>query len=146
MKRIIFIAAVFSMVTACVNTGVIEGVSDGQAVQFDYEQDFFENDGQLSITMPDGERYSGKFVQGSSSTSGNDWEIGESSDDDTWVLTDSTTVSSRTEALLIGNRGSTMKCKIQLSNPGSGLEGGGIDGGGIGSCRTSKDQQIAITF
>jgi len=141
VKKLVFMTSILSMISACVSTGVIEGVSEGKTVQFDYEQGLFENDGQLNITMPDGERYSGKFVQRSSSTSGNDWEIGESSNDDSWLLKDSTTVSSRTEALLIGNRGSTMDCRFQLSSPDS-----GIDGGGIGNCKTSTDQKVAITF
>lgn len=125
----------------CVNTGVIEGVSDGKPVQFDYEQTLFEKDGLLSITMTDGEKYSGKFVQISSSTSGDDWEIGESSKDDSWVLKDSETVSSSTEALLIGDRGNTMQCRFQFSNPDFGIEAGGI-----GHCTTSAAQTVAITF
>jgi hypothetical protein len=127
--------------TACVSTGSIEGVSEGNAVKFDYEQELFANDGTLKITMSDGETYTGKFVQSSTTKSGDEWVIGESSNDDSVVLKDSSSVSSDTQALLIGNEGSTMQCRFQLSDPDS-----GIDGGGIGTCRTSKQQDIALTF
>lgn len=141
MKRLVFMAMALSLLSACVNTGVIEGVSESEPVQFEYEQGAFDNDGLLSVTMPDGERYSGKFVQISSSTSGDDWEIGESSDDDSWIIKGSETVSSSAEALLIGSRGNTMKCNFQLSNADF-----GIGGGGIGQCKTSIGQTAAIAF
>ena len=107
----------------------------------EYKQGFLENDGILKVTMQNGEIFSGKFVQKSSSKSGDAWKIGESSGDDNLILNDSTTVSSQAEAILIGNKGSTMKCKFQLSDPES-----GIDGGGIGSCRTSTGKMINMTF
>ncbi|GAA6137068.1 hypothetical protein NBRC116583_08150 [Arenicella sp. 4NH20-0111] len=141
VKGLFILAMTMFVLSGCVSTGSIDGVSDGKAVRFSYEQSAFENDGKLEISMPDGELYSGKFVQSSSSKSGDDWIIGESSDDDSLVLKDSTTVSSRTSALLLGNRGSTMKCKFQFSNPDV-----GIDGGGIGQCHTSKEQTVSVTF
>lgn len=141
MKNQILVLLACSMLGGCVTSGVIGGVSEGQQVQFDYEQAFFDNDGVLRITMPDGEQYSGKFVQLSSSTSGDDWEIGESSDDDSWVIKDRETVSSLAEAMLIGDRGHTMKCRFQFSNPDFGIEGGGI-----GECETSAANKVSVTF
>jgi len=131
------------MLAGCESSGTIRGMSEGGSVQMEYEQGFQENDGTLKVTMKDGETFSGKFVQKSSSKSGDGISIaiGKSSDNDTIILDDSTTVSSQAEALLIGNRGSTMKCRFQLSNPES-----GIDGGGIGSCKTSKGKSINMTF
>ena len=129
------------MLVGCESTGTIRGVSEGRSVQMEYEQGFLENDGILKVTMQSGETFSGKFVQKSSSKSGDAWNIGESSDDDSLILSDSTTISSQAEAILIGNKGNTMKCKFQLSDPES-----GIDGGGIGSCRTSTGKMINMTF
>ena len=129
------------MLVGCESTGTIRGVSEGRSVQMEYKQGFLENDGILKVTMQNGEIFSGKFVQKSSSKSGDAWKIGESSGDDNLILSDSTTVSSQAEAILIGNKGTTMKCKFQLSDPES-----GIDGGGIGSCRTSTGKMINMTF
>lgn len=129
------------ILSGCESTGTIKGVSDGRGVQFEYQQGFLDNDGTLKVTMPDGEIYSGKFVQKTSSRSGDEWKIGESSGDDAFNLISSDTVFSEAEAILIGNRGNTMKCMFKLSDPSS-----GIDGGGIGSCKTSLDKPIHITF
>jgi hypothetical protein len=138
--KLILSTAILVLV-GCESTGTIQGVSEGQNVSFEYTQGLLENDGTLKITMPSGETYRGKFVQSSSSTSGNDWEIGESSNDDSFTLNDSKTVSSQTKAVLIGSRGNTMNCNFQLSNPDF-----GIDDGGIGSCKTSIGKLISISF
>jgi len=136
-----YLLLIFALATGCTTSGSIRGVSDGKVVNFNYEQEFMDNDGKLNITMPDGESYAGKFVQSSTSTSGDGLSFGESSDDDSLILTDSTTLSSDASALLIGNRGSTMNCTFRFSDPDS-----GIDGGGIGDCETSKKQKVAIAF
>jgi len=132
------------MLGGCESSGTIRGVSgDGGSVQMKYKQLFQETNGVLKVTMQDGEIFSGKFVQKSSASSGDELAIaiGKISGNDSLAFNDSTTVSSQAEALLIGDRGSTMKCKFQLSDPES-----GIDGGGIGSCKTSKGKTINMTF
>lgn len=137
-----FILAIYiASITACSSTGTIQGVSGNNRVQFEYEQTLFDHGGKLKVAMPDGEQFSGQFVQSSSSYSGTDWEIGESSDDDSIILKDSTTLTSEAKALLIGNRGSTMTCWLTLSAPEIGL-----DGGGIGKCETSKKDSVSFTF
>ncbi len=141
MKKLLLITALVSL-TGCVSNGTIVGVSQGQDVHFDYEQTMLENGGKLRIVMPDGEQYSGKFVSNSTSTSGGDWIMtGDSLSDDLMTIGSSTSISSLTEALLIGDRGNTMKCRFQLADPDSGLKGGGI-----GNCETSKNQKVAVTF
>lgn len=141
MYKPFLLAIGIASITACTTTGTIQGVSGNNPVQFEYEQTLFDNGGLLKVTMPDGELFSGKFVQSTSSSSGTDWEIGESSGDDSLILRDSTTLTSEAEALLIGNRGSTMTCELTLSAPEVGL-----DGGGIGKCETSKKDKISFTF
>lgn len=140
-KRVVFFSGLALALGGCESVGTIQGVSDGRPVQLEYEQGFFDKDGQLKITMQDGERFTGKLVQRSSSTSGDSWEIGESSNDDSWILLGSTTTSSLAEALLISDKGNTMTCQFQLSNPD-----GGIDGGGIGKCETSDGRKVHATF
>lgn len=138
--NIVLLSIVITL-AGCESTGTIQGVSEGRGVQFEYQQRFFDNDGALKITMPDGETFTGKFVQKSTSTSGNEWEIGESSGDDSFILKDSNTVSSQADAVLLGNRGNSMTCKFQLSDPSF-----GIDGGGIGNCQTSTNTPISFAF
>ncbi len=141
MKHIMLITLTLILVSACTSTGVIQGVSQGRTVNMDYEQGFLDSAGKLSIKMPDDELYVGKFVQLSTSNSGNELVLGNSFSDYDWVIKDSNRVSSETRAQLIGNRGNTMECQFQLSDPGS-----GIDGGGIGNCLTSNDQKVVVAF
>jgi len=127
--------------SGCESVGTIGGVSGGQAVLFDYQQGAFDNDGMLTIVMPSGERFTGKFVQQSSSRSGNEWLLGGKSRDDGFVFKGSDTTMSDTQALLIGDRKNTMKCQFQFSRPQS-----GIDGGGIGSCTVSDGEEVNVSF
>ncbi len=129
------------MLTGCESSGTIRGVSDGQAVKMKYKQNLIENEGKLSVTLQTGETFTGKFVQKSSTSSGNALGIGQSTDEDKVTINDSTTISSLADAVLIGNKGHTMHCKFQLSAPDI-----GIDGGGIGSCKTSTGKTIQMTF
>lgn len=140
LKNFILFSSIVLFV-GCESTGKIQAVTNGKVVQFDYQQGLFENDGLLSVVMPDGERFSGKFVQNTSSSSGSDWEIGESSNDDALILKDSTIKSSQAKAVLIGDKGNTMQCQFQFSDPDS-----GVDGGGVGSCETSNNQKVHATF
>ena len=146
IPTIIFLQLAF-MLAGCESTGTIRGVSEAGSVKMNYKQEFDANDGTLKVTMPSGETFSGKFVQKSSSKSGDELLLGKllnadgNDDDDSIAFNDSTTVSSQAEALLIGNKGHTMKCKFQLSDPES-----GIDGGGIGSCKVSNGKTINMTF
>lgn len=136
-----FVVLALLFLSGCESVGTIGGVSDGRAVSFDYQQGAFDNDGTLAIVMPSGERFEGKFVQQSSSRSGNEWLLGEKSRDDGFVFKGSDTTMSQTQALLIGDRKNTMKCQFQFSRPQS-----GIDGGGIGSCMVSDGEEVSISF
>ena len=112
--HILLMASVIGL-AACESNGVIEGVSRGEVVRMEYQQGFFDNDGKLTLIMPNGERFEGKFVQGSTSTDGDEIRIGESSNDDSWVLMDSEQRSSSAKALLLGDKGRSMKCEFQFS-------------------------------
>ncbi|GBL05912.1 hypothetical protein [Glaciecola sp. KUL10] len=140
MYKLLVTITGFALTTGCTSTGTIQGVSGNNTVQFEYEQTLFEHQGLLKVTMPSGERFTGKYVQGSTTSSGTDWELGESSDESI-ILRDSTTISSKAEAVLIGDKGSTMSCWLTLSAPEVGL-----DGGGIGKCKTSTNKKVSFTF
>lgn len=127
--------------SACESIGTAQGVSNGKPVSFDYQQGFLANDGKLKVTMPDGELFEGKFVQRSSTGSGTGFILGRKSKDNGAIFNNSNNKSSSTQALLIGNRGNTMKCQFELSSPES-----GIDEGGIGSCQVSNGETVDISF
>lgn len=141
MKKIIFVALILILTSACTSTGTIQGVSDRGLVEMEYKQGTFDNDGELKVVMNDGEQFFGKFVQASSSEIGDSLILGDSSHEDDWVLSGSDRVSSQTQAQLISIQGNTMECQFQLSKPES-----GIKGGGIGKCLTSNKQKITVTF
>lgn len=138
--RVLLFGVILGLV-ACESTGVIEGVSDGDVVRMEYQQGFMESDGKLSLTLPDGEHFEGKFVQSSQVSEGDEIRIGESSGDDAWVFADSTRRSSAAKALLLGDRGRNMKCQFQFSSARWGIEDGGI-----GECKASDGQTIEVVF
>ena len=88
-----------AMISGCQSIGTIQGTSEGSSIQLDYQQGFLENDGVLKVTMPSGEQFAGKFVQNSSTKSGIDWGIGESSGDDNFILTSSNKRTCQAEAI-----------------------------------------------
>ncbi len=141
MKKIIFIVPILILTSACTSTGKIQGVSEHGLVEMEYKQKAFNNDGELNVTMSDGEQFFGKFVQSSSSEFGNSLILGDSSLNDVWALSGSDRVSSQTQAQLVSSQGNTMECQFQFSKPDS-----GINGGGIGKCITSNKQIITVTF
>tara|TARA_A100001015_G_scaffold303035_1_gene392015 strand:- start:235 stop:819 length:585 start_codon:yes stop_codon:yes gene_type:complete len=126
-------------------TGIMQGVTEGEAVMFQYSQDIFENDGTLQVTMPSGERFTGKFVQASTTSTEDAYIYGDifDEDDDDFgsVHSSETTMSSKSTAILIGNQGNSMECRFQFSSPEV-----GIDGGGVGHCETSFETRIDIIF
>lgn len=137
----VLLAAALLTLTACESTGVIEGVSGDEVVRMEYQQGFMDSDGKLSLTMPNGERFEGKFIQASQVSEGDEIRIGESSGDDMWVLGDSTQRSSAAKALLLGDRGRNMKCQFQFASARWGIEDGGI-----GECKVSDGQTIEVVF
>lgn len=137
----VLIMATVLVLSACESTGVIEGVSGGKVVRMEYQQGFMDSDGRLSLTMPDGERFEGKFIQASEAREGDEIRIGESSGDDVWVLADSTQRSSAAKALLLGDRGRNMKCQFQFASARWGIEDGGI-----GECKASDGKTIEVVF
>ena len=87
--------------------------------------------------LQDGERFTGKFVVGTSTTTG----VGvQPSSGDLAVFTGSSN-NSAAAAVLFGNRGHDMHCSFTLARPDDGLEGGGV-----GHCKVSTGQEIAATF
>ncbi len=88
-----------------------------QAVTINYESSVFGKGGKLWTLLPNGERYSGKYV------------LTPYAPDDHLVST------------LDGDRGGTMTCRFKLNEPGV-----GPDKGGKGKCDLSQGGVIEATF
>lgn len=123
--------------SGCATNGVMHGRTDGKAVRLHYHHSFWSQNGVISTTLPDGERFSGKFVIGTSSSTG--LAIGAESGDGKVISTSGNTA--RAAAVLMGNKGDSMHCDFLLSHPSDGIEGGGV-----GHCKVSTGEVIDATF
>ena len=118
------------------------------------------NGGTLSVTLPDGESYSGRYLQITSTstvdTLGWGWGYGYGwgpywGDWGAWGPgpwygpADWTSFvrnySGSVVATLFGNAGHTMRCRFHLASPELGLSGGGV-----GECQTSDGRHIDAQF
>ena len=126
------------MLSAC--SGIMKGMiqQGGDLVEFQYEGGGFGY-GEILTTLPDGEKFEGKFVEesvnncfcpglGFQKTHGNKPGDVESN-------------LGIFDAVLFGNKGHTMKCWFRLADSKIGLSGGGI-----GTCQVSDDRIIDLQF
>lgn len=135
--RMLLASAVAATLSACATNGVIRGTVGGQPVQMNYHHTFWHQNGEIVTVMPNGERYTGKFVVGTSSTTGIGVGIGSG---DAGVFTGTGNTSQAAAVLTAGN-GNAMHCQFTLAKPDAGLEGGGV-----GYCKSSTGQTIDATF
>ena len=130
-------SALLLLLSACATTGIIQGQLSGQPVKLHYHHTFWHQNGTITTVMPDEEHFSGKFVVGTSSTTGIGVGAGSG---DVGVFTGSGNTSNAA-AVLMGDRGDSMHCRFTLAKPDNGLEGGGV-----GRCKVSTGQVIDATF
>jgi len=137
--------------SACVHTGTIAGRMGTPkglpaAVIFDYRSERFGEGGKISVALPNGEEFKGKYVQVTSTTTadvvepvfyGPVWAPWG----DPWFGTDNQAFvrnySGKVVATLFGNRGNTMRCRFTLADPSAGMSGGGV-----GECQVSNGVKI----
>jgi hypothetical protein len=124
------------VLSGCATSGVMQGRTDGKLVQLHYHHSFWNQNGTIRATMPDGERFSGRFVIGTTDTTG----FGVGSGGGFGIFTGGGNTS-RASAVLMGDRGDSMHCMFELAHPSDDLEGGGI-----GRCKLSSGQVIDATF
>lgn len=117
--------------------------------------------GTMTVALPGGETYTGKYLQVTSTTSadslggggawggwggwgpywsdwgpyGSPWGYGGSYS--TFVRN----YSGKVIATLFGDKGGTMRCRFHLSSPSSGMEGGGV-----GECEIKGGDKIIAQF
>jgi len=147
------------MLAGCTSTGVIEGrlAAPGTPptpVKFTYKTPPLGNGGTMTVTLPNGETFAGKYVH-ITSTSTVDavhprfWDPawGYWSPFDTPWLDGADfpafvrNYSGKVVAVLFGDRGDTMRCRFKLNDPLRGMRSGGV-----GDCQVSNGAQIAATF
>jgi hypothetical protein len=122
----------------------------------------FSGGGTMSVHLPGGETYAGKFLQITSTTSAdtlgggggygggwggwgpywNDWgpygsPWGGGGSYSTFVRN----YSGKVIATLFGDKGNTMRCRFHLSQPSAGMEGGGV-----GECEIKGGEKIEAQF
>lgn len=141
LKSILFGAAVVATLSACSGNmqGVVRGT--GQPVTFAYEQGLSSDSLTANIA---GETFRGKAVmRGGTTTVGNAFGVATAGTT-TAFGTSTFTGSSYTGdfiAVLIGNRGSTLSCKLQYADTS-----GFTTAGGVGVCQHSDGRIIDIVW
>ena len=161
--RILAVGMAAFAVGGCVASGPITAritrPDSGATVLMHYRSQRFTNNGTLTATMPDGEQFTGSYLQVTSDTSGEaldpywggwgtGWDGWEPWTDDygPWIAgadvpTFIRNYSGKVIAVLTGDRGGRMRCRFRLAEPDEGMSGGGL-----GECETKGAQRIDATF
>jgi hypothetical protein len=165
-RRLGGITLLAGALSGCVASGAIKGrlTDPGQTavpVTLDYRSERFDEGGVMTATMPDGERFSGRYLQVTSQTEGatldpywGGWEMGwgswggfaDGGTDEVWIggadmPTFMQNYSGKVIATLLGDRGHRIRCRFRLANPSQGMSSGGI-----GECQVSGGGKIDATF
>ncbi len=159
--NVALIVVLAGALSGCVSSGVLNGrlsVSGRPAepVTFDFKSDWSGEGGKISTKLPDGEFFSGRYLQITSATSENaiapmfqGWDLywrtwgpyGSPWYPDGDYSSFRTNYSGKVIATLFGDKGSTMRCRFRLSDPLSAL-----GGGGTGECQLSTGGTIEVQF
>jgi len=158
-------AAVASVwLAGCVASGAIRGTltapgASPAPVTMEYRSGRFTQNGTISTTLPDGQRFTGRYLEVASDTDAETldpywggWDVGwggwgpwtddygpyiVGADVPTFVRN----YSGKAIATLLGDRGSRMRCRFRLSDPETGMSSGGV-----GECEVSGGGKIAAEF
>ena len=152
------------VLAGCVASGTIRGrmTKAGDAavpVTLQYRSERFQQNGTLTATLPDGETFSGRYLQISSDTDAETldpywggWGVGWagwgpwSDDYGAWIPGEDVPTfvrnySGKVIATLIGDRGDRMRCRFRLADPENGMSSGGV-----GQCEVSGGAKIDAEF
>jgi len=153
-RRLLGLLLAGGLVAACATAGVIRGQlsAPGQPetpVSIRYTPDQRNSGGVMSVTLPDGRAFSGRYgfvadalagrapwmTEGNPAFSEFTWDVGA----DAWTFgaPDSDTVLAK----LVDDRDATMRCRFTLS-----YGPGGFRDGGTGECRLSTGGRIDAKF
>lgn len=115
--------------------GQIQG---GKPVIFAYNDSGFDS-GTLEVMLPDGEHFSGKYVNKNSDASMSFY--GTSGGQATNGHGTANIAEGKIVAVLMGNRGNTMQCTMSPSNASMGMISDGV-----GQCQVSDGRKIDVIF
>jgi hypothetical protein len=147
--RLVLAAA---LVGGCASTGTMTGQLSRpgrtpERVTLSYETDRWDDSGHLSLTLPDGESFTGRYarvgsVAGAAPAPGLDIDFsivdwGQAADK--WTFGDAD--SDKAVALLDGDRGRKIRCRFTLL-----YAGGGMKDGGNGECQVNTGERIDVRF
>jgi hypothetical protein len=131
-KKSALLISIWLILALMACSGSMKGLDrySGERVYFTYEDEKFGS-AIIKVTMPDGERFTGKTM-----------DVSKAKEDRAPVNRRYLTVDQfpgNIVAFLTGDRGNNMKCKFKLSDTLLGFKGGGY-----GLCQTSEDRLIDI--
>jgi hypothetical protein len=131
-KHILLIVLTALAFTSMACSGTMKGIDrySGKRVFFSYTDDRFGS-AEIQVTMPDGERFSGRIVEEPKTANATP------PSDRSYPTVEE--FAGNTEAFLQGDRGNNMKCKFRLSDTVLGFKGGGF-----GLCEISDGRVIDI--
>jgi hypothetical protein len=131
-KHILLIALTALTFASMACSGTMKGIDrySGKRVFFSYANDRFGS-AEIQVTMPDGERFSGRIVE--------EPETANATPPSNKSFPTVEEFVGNREAFLQGDRGNNMKCKFRLSDTVLGFRGGGF-----GLCETSDGRVIDI--
>ena len=153
-----------ALLGGCVASGPIKGRLTGAgvaptSVTMSYRSERFSQNGTLRATLPDGETFSGRYLEVTSDTDAETldpfwggWGVGWagwgpwSDDYGPWIAGEDIPTfvrnySGKVIATLIGDRGGRMRCRFRLAEPEQGMTGGGV-----GECEVSGGEKISAEF
>ncbi len=110
-------------------------------VKFTIKEEFADDYASVKAFLSSGEVYKGKFIIAKTKSSTLKKRYNPKTKKFEYGADDTTNFSSSASGLLFGPKGKTMKCKMTLSDPSDGFEGGGI-----GQCNLSTGQVIPLQF
>lgn len=128
MWRLIFVL----LLTGC--SGTMQGLStSGDAVKVEWTNNM-NGSGTMTVHLS-GETFTGKHVRSSSTGTGLGFSSGNT------AFGAGSSESSNAQAILFGDKGSSMQCRFVYSDPLM-----GVAGGGIGNCQVSTGDFVNLQF
>jgi hypothetical protein len=148
----------------CVASGTINGRFSTPGtiplpVTLHYRTARFNQNGMLTVTMPNGEAFTGRYLQVTADISAEtldpywgDWGVGWagwgpwSDDYGPWIVGEDLPTfvrnySGKVIATLLGDRGGRIRCRFRLADPQQGMSKGGV-----GECEVSGGRNISAEF
>lgn len=147
-------------------TGDQGSTAPDPAIEIAWQSEAFGNGGTMTLALPGGETFAGRYFEMRSSAAsygfgfgvgpwgwGGPWAGGGMGWYGAWGPWGpwgawpwggpefTTFYSGRVIATLFGDRGGALRCRFQLANPG-----GGLGGGGVGECELADGRKIVAAF